>query len=71
MKAGMEEYDKLGKQVEDGDVMGLYKEAKGLKDNVEGLGSAYDKKKKELLSDISSAKAKYTNARDQAKAMYG
>ena len=51
--------------------MGLYKEAKGFKadvqsdiSKVQGLGSAIAKEKKQLQDDISSAKGKYTNAKD-------
>ena len=51
--AAESEASKLQKQVQDGDVMGLYKEAKGLKDEVksdisklDGLGSAIAKEKK-------------------------
>jgi hypothetical protein len=50
--------------------MGLYKEAKGLKKKVEGLGSAYSNEKKKLMSEYSSAKGKLKAANDQAGAMF-
>tara|TARA_B110000285_G_scaffold222879_1_gene277619 strand:- start:1096 stop:1959 length:864 start_codon:yes stop_codon:yes gene_type:complete len=60
ISAGGKGYDKLQKQVEDGDVMGLYKQAKGLKTKVEGLGD----EKKKLMSEYSSAKGKLKAAND-------
>ena len=44
--------------------MGLYKEAKGLKADVESDISKVKGAKKKLLSEISSAKGKIKNAND-------